>query len=727
MKERLKKYLLDIFKTTNKRITFIAFFTVPFICNIVIEMFNSKSFINGITYLFRDTFSFVINMGIIMFSMSFCLLLKKRLAYIFTVGMLWVAMGVVNFVITSKRTTPFSVTDFALLGSIDDIIKKYLNPLELIMIIIAIALVVMAVTVVWIKLPKYADKIKHLRNIILVVISFGLMMIIIEAGFLFGALSAKFPNMTIAYKDYGFPYCFVTSFVNKGVEQPDEYSRENVMEIVEKLDSTKTVDSDEKRNPNIIFLQLESFFDVNKLIGLELSSEATPIFNKLKEDYPSGYLTVNNVGYGTANTEFEIMTGLNLDDFGPGEFPYTTILTKTTCETTGYILKDYGYSAHAIHNNTATFYSRRSVFKRLGFDSFTSVEYMYPEEYTPTEWVKDEVLTDEILKVLDSTEDSDYVYAISVQGHGDYPAEPVLEEPRIQVTGGIENEGRRYMIEYYVNMISEMDDFVGNLIEELDKLEEDTVLVVYGDHLPSLDINEKELENKNLYQTEYVVWNNFDLEMSDKDIETYQLSSRVLEHLNIDGGVINKFHQVYNNNNEYLEKLHLLTFDILYGNMFTYDGINPYIATDMKMGTYDIVITGVERARNKDLLEAGVDIEGDLSDEEEQQNVSINPYEPLMDWYLVKGEYFTECSFVSINGIECDTNYINSETLLIHAPELNSLDVLVINQKSNSTILSTSAEFTYFNILDTPEGNLQNNEDNRGDNFGVDHDIDGDI
>ena len=72
-------------------------------------------------------------------------------------------------------------------------------------------------------------------------------------------------------------------------------------------------------------------------------------------------------------------------------------------------------------------------------------------------WVKDEVLTDEILKCLDSTEGPDYVYTISVQGHGAYPDEQILEDPEITVSGApTEEENNKW--EYYVNEIHEMDN-----------------------------------------------------------------------------------------------------------------------------------------------------------------------------------------------------------------------------------------------------------------------------
>lgn len=731
MKEKIKAYFIDIWKTKNKRITAVVYLFAPFICALFVDFFNKRSIIGGLKGIIDTPYTLCINAMIILLTMSIGLLCKKRLAFAATVCALWLGLGIANYVIMSMRVSPFSATDLQLLGNIDNIIEVYLTPLSLILIIVAILLAVVGVTILWAKLPRYAEKINYFRSILIIGVIFLITMGTIQIGLYTGSVSNKFPNMTIAYYNYGFPYCFSSSVFNTGVSQPDEYSKEKVMDIVDEMNSTSKVDSENIMTPNIVFLQLESFFDVNKFEGLELSAEATPIFNQLKEQYPSGYLTVNNVGYGTANTEFEVMTGLNLDDFGPGEFPYNTILTKTTCESTAYILKEHGYATHALHNNTATFYARNTVFKRLGFDTFTSLEYMHPEEFTITEWAKDKVLADEIIKALESTEDTDYVYAISVQGHGAYPTESVLEDLTIDIVSGIEDESRKYMFEYYVNMIAEMDAFVGDLIQRLSEYGEDTVLVIYGDHLPGLDISEEELVNGNLYQTEYVVWNNINLEMEDKDLETFQLSSRVLEHLNIENGYINKFHQVFNEQKDYFDKLHVLSYDILYGNMFTYDGINPYIATDMQLGTYEVVIDEVHKATYGDINKyipgweqiigegSNNTGENETDDKEPETNQEGNvidteqipaPEDEVVNWYIVTGEHFTENSVVYVNGEECQTVYIDSDKLLVNVAQLATLDIFVVNQKAGATILSSSHEFTYFYINTDDEDNKQDDE-----------------
>lgn len=89
-------------------------------------------------------------------------------------------------------------------------------------------------------------------------------------------------------------------------------------------------------------MQLESFFDPNLVKGISFSENPLPYFEQLVAEYPSGYLSVPCFGAGTANTEFEVQTGMNMDDFGPGEYPYKTVLQSKVCESMAYDLKEKG-------------------------------------------------------------------------------------------------------------------------------------------------------------------------------------------------------------------------------------------------------------------------------------------------------------------------------------------------------------------------------------------------
>jgi len=697
MKDRTKAYFKELWIDKNKRITVLLYLLLPLIVNIIIETLNRRSFIESLKFMTFSLATFSLNVLLLAASLSITLLFKKRIALVSLVSAVWIGFGVANYVIKSYRETPFSANDLRLASSVIDIVDKYLNIYSGILIVALIVLAFIGIVLIWMRVPVYSKKINYIRNLLIIAGIWAITMSGVNYGINEGKLSIKFPNMTIAYRDYGFVYCFSNSVVNVGVKKPEKYSNETIETIAKKVNNTKTVDEEKVKTPNIIFLQLESFFDVSKVKDLKLSTEATPVFNKLKEEFPSGYLSVNNVGYGTANTEFEILTGMNLEDFGPGEFPYKTVLQDKTCESMSYILREYGYSTHAMHNNTGSFYSRNTVFKNLGFDTFTSLEYMYPKEYTPLGWVKDSIFLEEIPKVLDSTKERDFLYSISVQGHGTYPSDEVIEDPFIKVSG-LDDQERINQFEYYVNQIYEMDKFVGDLIEELKKYDEDIILVMYGDHLPSLELSEEELTNANLYQTEYVVWNNFNMDLPDKDIETFQLGSRILEYLNIDKGFINKFHQVYQKDSAYLDSLKTLEYDILYGDLFVFDGSSPYVSTDMLMGTKPVLVNNIKP-----------EVEGDIiitpqTEEETEEVVEETDVKDYEGYYVLKGENLTKYSQVFVNDEFCKTEFISSDTLRFYAPDMESLDSVVVKQMwKKKTVLSETPELMYITVDENNE------------------------
>ena len=304
--------------------------------------------------------------------------------------------------------------------------------------------------------------------------------------------------------------------------------------------------------PNIIFLQLESFYDVTNIEGYEYSAHPHPIYSMLKEQLPGGLLTVPSIGAGTANTEFEVITGMDVSLFGIAEYPYLSVLQNQTCESMAYNAKDYGYSTHAIHNHKGTFYDRNKVFPNLGFDTFSSIENIPITIRNQRNWGKDAMLLDPILDTLSSTDGKDLIYTISVQPHGRYPSEAKYnkllkgQDPRIGVTGN-EYNPENPSFTYYVNQLTEVDTFLGNLILELSFIDEPTVLVFYGDHLPAFSVQKYwKLKEGDCYQTDYIIWNNCGIDFSDaKDLTTYQLYSYIFSKVGIDSGDINKLNRLY--------------------------------------------------------------------------------------------------------------------------------------------------------------------------------------
>ncbi len=618
----------------------------------IIELISRRSFFAVWNYMTGRPVIFLYNAGIIFASFMIVYLFRRRVFWRILISALWLILGIINGVILSNRVTPFTGPDLKNLTDGKAVMSKYMSSSQTVLIYTGFGILVVFLVIFFFKSPRY----KGTRNL-------AVSILLVAAGFFgtYGAtklllsrriLSNYFGNIAFAYEDYGYPYCLFTTLTNTGISQPMDYSEKEIRRIARSEDNLEKTQTGSR--PNIIFLQLESFMDPELVNYLEISEDPIPNFRRLMKEYSSGYFKVPVVGAGTANTEFECITGMSLHYFGPGEYPYKSILKESTCESAAYVLKNLGYTTHAVHNNEANFYARRTVFPMLGFDTYTSEEYMPRErEQNPLGWVRDEVLTDEIIKCLDATEGPDYIYTISVQGHGDYPDEPLLEDPLITVSGS-PTEEMDYKWEYFVNQLYEMDQFVEELVQALSEYPEDVVLVMYGDHLPTMDLTVEQLDNRYLFQTEYVIWDNMGLKKKDENLAAYQAAAVLMDRLGIHDGTIMRFHQARRNSKNYQVDLELLQYDILYGNRYSYpDGISPFEKTKMRLGLYDLTLDSAQQ---------------------------IYP-----GGYYLKGTGFTPSSQIKLNGEWYDTIYVNPTTLLITGVELDDFDRLSVNQRSNSS------------------------------------------
>lgn len=101
-------------------------------------------------------------------------------------------------------------------------------------------------------------------------------------------ISDDFANLGMAYQDYGFAYCFTNSIIDNGISKPDDYDETTMLHLRNKLNSEELeADTSKKKTPNIICVQLESFFDPKVVKGLTLSEDPVPNFTRLKEKFPS--------------------------------------------------------------------------------------------------------------------------------------------------------------------------------------------------------------------------------------------------------------------------------------------------------------------------------------------------------------------------------------------------------------------------------------------------------
>lgn len=604
----------------------------------VLEVLSRRSVIGAAEFLVERPTVFLYNAIMVSVTLAFAMLFRKKLFSLMLVTVVWLAFGIANCVLLSFRTaSPLTAIDLQLGMEAIEMIDVYFKIWQVVLIGIAVVGVIALLVMIAVRSPKYRKE--------------GQMALLRFSGFVIAFLISTIlifqngnmisrelrPSLYDSYLKYGFPYCFTYSFFDIGITEPEGYSNQEILKIADDVDieineiseeevlpdynildeiiesmrtgayktkpesyTVEAVDSIRNRlvretealpleRPNIIFVQLESFFDPYIVEHLSFSEDPIPNFRKLKNEYTSGELYVPTVGGGTANTEFEVLTGCCLDFFGAGEFPYYSILKEKTCESLAVDLRAIDYTATAIHNYTGSFYYRDTVYDNLGFNRYISKEFMDGYDLTPMGWPEDEILQSIIRDVMDSTQGKDFIYTVTVQTHGKYIELPEEMEAVITVEGA-RNEHEKLTMEYFLTLLVDVDKLVGALVEEYSQYDEDVMIVFFSDHLPGLELSEDVLSTKNIYATEYVIWTNYELPKEDKNLEAYQLGAYALKQNNIDIGTMVRFHQTQMDKENYHENLEILEYDMLYGKKYVYEGLELKEDDQLIMGLHPIVI-----------------------------------------------------------------------------------------------------------------------------------------
>lgn len=632
------------------RFALILQFFVCFLLYFVIEWLHRKSFGLTVSYLDQRTKVFLYNTILIYVTMMPAYLFRRRFFIRFLIGLCWLILGIANGIVLAGRVTPLTGPDMSTVSEAMGVVTKYVSGTGMVLIVAGLVFAGLLVIFLFLNAPIYRGK-RNLKivipGIILSVLAFaGLTRLMLSMR----QLSSYFGNIAFAYQDYGFPYCLGVTLFQTGIDEPDDYSEELISGIMSDVgDTGETIT---ENFPNIIVVQLESFFDDTDVKWLNFSDDPLPNWHELSSQYSSGYYQVPTVGAGTVNTEFETLTGMSLRYFGPGEYPYKGVLKKEACESAPFVLANLGYSSHAVHNNYATFYSRKTVYANLGFNDFTSNEYMSEQdEVNEIGWMRDKVLIPYIGDALDATENPDFVTVISVQGHGAYPTEDVIEEPAITVTGAATPE-KNSQWEYYTNQIHEMDAFVRDLIRYVDERGEPSVIFFYGDHLPTMGLKDDDLRKSTTYETSYLMWDNLGLKRKRKDICAYQAMAEIFDRVGIHEGTVFNFHQSMKNNELYLNDLQTLQYDILYGEKYVYGQSMPYSKRVMAMGVKPIVLDSIEKVND--------------------------------DTFYIHGSNFTQSSRLTVNDEYFETSFVSEDTLLVTNVELKNGDWVNVGQLSNS-------------------------------------------
>lgn len=539
----------------------------------------------------------------------------------------FVLLGSLSFFIMQVRGTPLIWSDIYMIKEAVSLIPIYIKIEHILAIMSAVTIVIVCLSLGK-KYDKkyYTDKIFNLRTyLILNVIALSVLIYGINSN----TMEIILWDNQMAYESNGFIYSFLESCKVMSRKIPKDYNQKVIEELMHEIKNNQVQDT--KEDYNLIILQLEGVMDPKIFENLEFSSDPIVNMRRLYKEGIGGNLFLPTFGGGTVRSELEVLTGINLDYLAPGEIPHNTgILRKRPIESIAHILKREGYATTVLHNFEGNFYNRHAIFPMLGFERYVPMEYMIGVDWSEG-WPKDKVILDYIKRQIEESEGRDFIYAIGVQTHGAFDSNYSNPNSEVIVKSN-ESLDSRYInqMQDYIDSLIQVDKFVNEVNEYIQQLDEPTILTVFSDHYPSLDIT-NEMDNSMKYTIPYFILSNRELKQERQDVEAYQLSGEILRLMNIKTGVLPQFHNSYKLQADYQNKLEVLQYDILFGNQYALDGMN-YNKTDMKLGMDEIKIHDVVMQEDK-----------------------IN----------IIGEGFTVSSKVFIDDKYYETQYIDTNTLVV--------------------------------------------------------------
>ena len=659
------KKLNEIFKLDKRTIHQILLWLIGGLVLVFATEFLLRGSFEDVITLIKEKPGVVLaNYLLILMLTSIFFLVKRKYMVYFISFMVILGVAITTFFLMKVRGIPLTFSDLYSIGEAMEIADKYINKTMIIIAVICLAFLI-AVAVFLYKLDCDTKRFKLINFVLIFIVSIGFFSTV-RSQQSKNIMQFKRWDIPASYKCNGLTYSSVESCVKYIRKKPNDYSQAKIQEIKDKVDKAEASDNRTLNNkkPNILFVQLEAFMDPTEVKGIKYSEDPIPNFRKLTQTFTHGMASAPTTGGGTVRTEFEVMTGNNIDYLTPGEIPYNTILKSKYYNSVATTLKSEGYKAHAVHNFQGNFYGRNNAYAKLGFDDFTSKEYMSNYELNEREWVKDVILTKYIEKALDSTKDSDLVYTVSVQGHSSYPTDAENYDFPIKVSGTLDQKVLNQMY-YYVNQIKGTDDFIGELVDMVNKRDEDTIILFYSDHMPKLKIFEDDDFYLDKYKAPFAFYANFDIEKYDIDeIESYELSSLMFKEAGLKYGPMERFNTYMKDDPEFSKMQDLIEYDVLFGKSYYINDDEKAKKNTLKMGVEDIVINNIETKGNK---------------------------------MIIHGANFTTNSRVYLNDKQVDKKFIDENTLEVD--KIDNLDTISIKQIGrNSVVLSSTQDFKYSDL-----------------------------
>ncbi|MEC2256955.1 LTA synthase family protein [Bacillus thuringiensis] len=601
------------------RVHFILLLLAHTVALFYIVMQVNMIFIEAMNWIYFYNMQFILSFVVIyaIYILVYNLIGKVFLSMVLTSCTL-VILGIVNYLKLIFRGDPLYPSDFTQITHMQSVIPMVMDYFSWSYIFIIIVSIV-ACIVAGIYMRRYIQNVKiHLGIRALLVVG-SIFVLYAYGNFANTFMNKVFQksgvdfvlwNQNENYASNGFVLGFISNLDTTVMEKPKNYSKENMLQIandIKKQYSGNIGSQKKKEKPNIIFVMSESFWDPTKVTNLSFSEDPVPNLHHYIENFPGGQTISPTFGGNTANVEFEALTSYSMSLLKPGSIPYQQVITnKKEIPSIPTALKKEGYYTSAIHSFGRTFFKRDDVYKVLGFDKFNAEDTMENVDIDG-DYISDLAMSKEIIAELEEQKQPTFIHAVTMQNHFPF-TEGRFGENLIEISG-LENEESKGELETYTEGLRRSDEAFQYLIEQLDNLDRPTLLVFFGDHLPSLGTN-KSFYKENGYitnektpserlamaQTPLLMYANFDMPNDNLGLVSpihfsnlifdyaglnkslfYQFLSELYKEIPVlrDELKVDKNGEVINDltkkQKEMLEQYKMLQYDLLVGNQYSKD------------------------------------------------------------------------------------------------------------------------------------------------------------
>ncbi|WP_161520176.1 MULTISPECIES: LTA synthase family protein [Bacillus] len=601
------------------RVHFILLLLAHTVALFYIVMQVNMSFIEAMNWIYFYNMQFILSFVVIyaIYILVYNLIGKVFLSMVLTSCTL-VILCIVNYLKLIFRGDPLYPSDFTQITHMQSVIPMVMDYFSWSYIFVII-LSIVACIVAGIYMRRYIQNVKiHLGIRALLVVG-SIFVLYAYGNFANTFMNKVFQksgvdfvlwNQNENYASNGFVLGFISNLDTTVMEKPKNYSKENMLQIandIKKQYSGNIGSQKKKEKPNIIFVMSESFWDPTKVTNLSFSEDPVPNLHHYIENFPGGQTISPTFGGNTANVEFEALTSYSMSLLKPGSIPYQQVITnKKEIPSIPTVLKKEGYYTSAIHSFGRTFFKRDDVYKVLGFDKFNAEDTMENVDIDG-DYISDLAMSKEIIAELEEQKQPTFIHAVTMQNHFPF-TEGRFGENLIEISG-LENEESNGELETYTEGLRRSDEALQYLIEQLDNLDRPTLLVFFGDHLPSLGTN-KSFYKENGYitnektpserlamaQTPLLMYANFDMPNDNLGLVSpihfsnlifdyaglnkslfYQFLSELYKEIPVlrDELKVDKNGEVINDltkkQKEMLEQYKMLQYDLLVGNQYSKD------------------------------------------------------------------------------------------------------------------------------------------------------------